>query len=177
MTLDSVASNTACTDHAGLLPNGLAHLRALLKGADHTLLPPTASWRLMLALQLLAELRDPRSPLAPYVRALPAPPGTRIAAVCCGGPADTALLLFRCLGTVGRVFAPDVRQGPGVITVLRRRPASLPSQQHAVLGVGAHAADAPQFARFGLSEAKRAHRVHCSRCSRDDLLLRTQLAT
>ena len=80
---------------AELLVKGLAHLRALVKDADPSLLPPTASWRLMLALQLLAELRDPRSPLAPYARLLPAPPGTRIAAVCCDGPADTGLLLFR----------------------------------------------------------------------------------
>jgi len=85
---------------AGLLPKGVGHLRALLTRGDHSLLPPTATWRLMLALQLLAELRDPRSPLAPYARALPAPPGSRIAAVCCGEPADTGLLLFRCFGTV-----------------------------------------------------------------------------
>ncbi len=91
--------NAAAANRAGLLPKGLAHLRALLKRADHTLLPPTAAWRLMLSLQLLAELRDPRSSLAPYIRVLPAPPGTRIAAVCCCGPADTGLLLFRCFGT------------------------------------------------------------------------------
>ena len=95
------------TELAGLLPKGLAHLRALLRQADHTLLPPTASWRLMLALQILADLRDPRSPLALYMRALPAPPGARIAAVCCGGPADTGLLLFRCFSTVLYVSEPN----------------------------------------------------------------------
>ena len=73
----------------------MAHLLALIEEADPQLLPPATSWVLALALQLLAEMRDPRSPLAAFVRLLPAPPGSRASAVCSAGPADTSLLLFR----------------------------------------------------------------------------------
>lgn len=73
----------------------MAHLLALVEEADAQLLPPATSWVLALALQLLAEMRDPRSPFATFVRLLPAPRGSRVGAVCSGGPADTSLLLFR----------------------------------------------------------------------------------
>jgi len=52
---------------------------------------------LLLALGLLAELRDlRRSALAPYLRLLPAPPGSRLAALARTGPPATDLLLFTC---------------------------------------------------------------------------------
>jgi len=52
---------------------------------------------LLLALGLLAELRDlRRSALAPYLRLLPAPPGSRLTALARAGPPATDLLLFTC---------------------------------------------------------------------------------
>jgi len=61
------------------------------------LVPGGAGWVLLLALGLLAELRDlRRSALAPYLRLLPAPPGSRLAALARTGPPATDLLLFTC---------------------------------------------------------------------------------
>ncbi len=66
------------------------------------LLPRGCGWSLLLALQLLAELRDPRSPHAAYVATLPAPEGSALAAIARGPPAGAHLSLatpaqLRCL--------------------------------------------------------------------------------
>ncbi|CAL5221852.1 g4113 [Coccomyxa viridis] len=94
----------------GLLPRGIASVAELFQDADSDLLPKASAWVLLLALHLLCQLRDPRSRWAKYVKLLPAPPASRISAVCSAGPPATDLLLFSteelgCLGSPALALA------------------------------------------------------------------------
>jgi hypothetical protein len=69
----------------------------LLREGDEDVTPGTG-WVTLLALGLLSSMRNPRSPLMPYLAMLPAPEGSRLAAVCRHGPAATDLMFFRSVG-------------------------------------------------------------------------------
>ncbi|KAK9839279.1 hypothetical protein WJX81_005501 [Elliptochloris bilobata] len=75
-------------------PDAGRHEASAAASGDADLLPTGSGWVLLLALGLLAEARDARSAWAPYLRLLPAPPGSRLAAVMAAGPPATDLLLF-----------------------------------------------------------------------------------
>ncbi|KAK9819780.1 hypothetical protein WJX72_002266 [[Myrmecia] bisecta] len=75
----------------GMLLKGLASIVSLL-GTDD--LPAATCWVLLLALLLLAELRNPQSRYRPYLQLLPSPVASRLKAVCWQGPDATDLLLF-----------------------------------------------------------------------------------
>ena len=64
----------------------LAEVLQLAAAASTDLVPPGSGWSLLLTLQLLAELRDKRSPLVFYVATLPAPTGSALC-VAAHGPA------------------------------------------------------------------------------------------
>lgn len=79
---------------AGLLPRGLQHFLDLSQSKSDEL-PQSCAWTCLLALHLLADMRDPGTTLLPYIQLLPSPPGTMIKAVCSKGPDANDLLLFR----------------------------------------------------------------------------------
>lgn len=81
------------TARKGVLGPALDNVDATLARCDF-LLPGDTRRVLLLALGLLAELRDPKSAGRPEVRLLPAPPGSPLAAVCRDGPPATDLQLF-----------------------------------------------------------------------------------
>lgn len=56
-----------------------------------------SEWTLLLALHLLRELRNPKSPWQAYTQLLPAPPGSLLKRLCSLGPEATDLLFFRCV--------------------------------------------------------------------------------
>ena len=68
-------------------------LLSLCEAAASGLVPRGCGWSLLLALNLLAELRDPRSPHAAYVATLPAPQGSLVASVARGPPSGAHLSL------------------------------------------------------------------------------------
>ena len=72
--------------HQPLTHLPLAEVLQLAAAASTDLLPPGSGWSLLLTLQLLAELRDKRSPLVYYVATLPAPSGSALR-VAAHGPA------------------------------------------------------------------------------------------
>lgn len=80
---------------AGVLGPALDNLDAALVACAF-LLPGDTRRVLLLALGLLAELRDPKAAARAELRLLPAPLGSPLAAVCADGPAATDLQLFRC---------------------------------------------------------------------------------
>lgn len=59
------------------------------------LLPGDTRNVLVMALGLLADLRDPKSAAQPALWMLPAPPGSPLAAVCADGQPATDMLMFR----------------------------------------------------------------------------------
>jgi hypothetical protein len=72
--------------HQPLTRLPLAEVLQLAAAASTDLLPHGTGWSLLLTLQLLAELRDKRSPLGAYVATLPAPSGSALC-VAAHGPA------------------------------------------------------------------------------------------
>jgi hypothetical protein len=83
-----------CRHLTGALGTLLSNLDAALAACGR-LLPGDTRNVLVMALGLLAELRDPKSAARPALRMLPAPPGSPLAAVCADGQPATDLLMFR----------------------------------------------------------------------------------
>jgi hypothetical protein len=88
------AEKDNCRHLAGALGNLLDDLDGAL-AACSLLLPGDTRNVLVMALGLLAELRDPKSAARPALRMLPAPPRSPLAAVCADGQPATDLLTFR----------------------------------------------------------------------------------
>ncbi|KAK9806705.1 hypothetical protein WJX73_010581 [Symbiochloris irregularis] len=78
---------------SGLLPRGISHFLQLAERNSYEL-PESCAWTCLVALQLLAEMRDTRTELKPYIQLLPSPPGTLIKTICSQGPNANDLLLF-----------------------------------------------------------------------------------
>jgi hypothetical protein len=123
--------------------------------ATPALMPPGCGSATLLALGLLAELRDPRSPHAPYAAALPAPAGSALAGVARGPAAGAHLAL--CTGAQLRALAcPPLA---AEVEAERERLAAL----HAVL----FGRDDPQVRARRLSAHARGcatHAAHAAPC-------------
>lgn len=112
------------------------------------LLPPGCGWALLLALLLLAELRESRSPLARYVATLPAPAGSLVSAIALGPPAGACAALLTA--------AQRDAFGPPALAAELRAEETRQAQLHALLFGSSPAVTLQSFIWAGALVSSRA---------------------
>ena len=107
LTVSSAVRRLSALERAGVPLTALPLAEVLTLCDTPSLLVPTGcGWAVLLSLQLLAEMRDPRSPHASFVATLPAPEGSLLAGVARGPPAGAHVALFTAAQRAAFVTSP-----------------------------------------------------------------------